>query len=229
MKLYHKATTTTSTCISFLLLVVSLLSPTWLEIIVPKTDMTPNPVVYKLCNNVACSQLEGTSDTFKASRILLILTTIAGFIAAFSLLISCHCLRCYGRPPNMLVSSAASFAAGVLGFVAMTLYTMDATQKEMDSMGSHLHFTWSFCLTWMVFSLFIINGFFSLLAYLLCAAPVVHRHTSPFLLGRRRHQSISGDFPPVRLSVLPSQEEVLATPGTSHFPGNSICFSSTVI
>nr|XP_020663121.1 uncharacterized protein LOC110086515 [Pogona vitticeps] len=227
MKLYHRATTTTSTCLSFVLLVVSLLSPTWLEMITPKADMSLNPVVHKLCINAACSQLDGSSDVFKASRILLILTTLAGFIAAFSLLISCRCTRCYGRPLNMLVSSAASFATGVLGFVAMTLYTVDSTQKELSSIDS-LHFTWSFCLAWMVFCLFIINGFFSLLTYLLSPAPGVHSHTSPFFLGGRRQQSASGDHTPLRLSVLPGQEAA-ATPVSNLFPDPSICFSSTII
>ncbi|KAH0631397.1 hypothetical protein JD844_005705 [Phrynosoma platyrhinos] len=227
VKLPYRATTASSTCISFLLLSVSLLSPSWMEIIVPETSISSSPVVNKLCNKVVCSQLDGSSDFMKASRIFLTLATIAGFIAAFSLLISCRCLRCCGGSSNMLISSVASFTTGVFGFVTMVLYTVDITNEEMSSVG-HLHFTWSFCLAWMVFTLYIMNGFFSLMTHLLSVSSASERHTGPMLLEGGVQQLASGDHTTVRLSVPPGQETA-TTPARSLFPGPSICLNSTII
>ncbi|XP_033014626.1 uncharacterized protein LOC117052008 [Lacerta agilis] len=86
--------------------------PSWMELIVPDRNAPSNPMANKLCNNVACTQLSRSSGIMRASRILLALATVTGFVAAISLLISCQCLRRCGGPSNMLVSSAASFTTG---------------------------------------------------------------------------------------------------------------------
>ncbi|XP_053254157.1 uncharacterized protein LOC128418475 [Podarcis raffonei] len=227
VSLPYRATTAASTCISFLLLSISLLSPSWMEIIVPDTNGPPNPMANKLCNNVACTQLSRSSGIMRVSRILLALATVTGFVAAISLLISCQCLRRCGGPSNMLVSSAASFTTGIFGFVTMASYTVDMTQKDLSSVG-HLHFTWSFCLAWLVFTLYVMNGFFSLMTHLLTIQTGSEQHFNTILLEGRVQQPEAGDHTAMELSVLQSQG-LAAPPARSPLPSPSLCLHSTII
>ncbi|KAJ6663614.1 hypothetical protein lerEdw1_009693 [Lerista edwardsae] len=210
--------------ISFLLLTISLLSPSWLEIIVPENGVVVSPEGTQ-CNQLACSQLSNESNYMTAARILLIL---AGFTAAISLFVSCPCFSHYKGFSSMLVSSAASFTTGALGFATIALSTMvDISQKEMSSAG-HLRVMWSFGLACLVFTLYIMNGFLSLIMHLLYLARRIEWRSTEISLEGGLPQPAAGDSAAVGLSVfLPS--EAAAYPARNRLPSASICFNKTFL
>ncbi|KAL8219408.1 UNVERIFIED_CONTAM: hypothetical protein K2H54_023858 [Gekko kuhli] len=127
----------------------------------------------------------------------------------------------------MLVSSVASFTTGAFGYASMALYTVDVSWKELTSVG-HMHFTWSFCLAWLVFSLYFMNGFFSLVTHILYPVTGVGWHGNQIFLEGRVQEPAAGDNMAVGSPVLPSQGNP-NSPEINAFPVPSICMNSTLL
>ncbi|XP_077196932.1 uncharacterized protein LOC143838925 isoform X2 [Paroedura picta] len=226
LKLSYRASSSAATCISFFLLSISLFSPSWMEVITPETKDPAGPTE-ATCTQPICIRANKDSEFTKAARILLVLATATGFFAAFSLFVSCRCIRPNGRISNMLVSAVASFTTGTCGYASMALYTVDISWREMTTIG-HLHFTWSFCLAWLVFSLYFMNGFFSLVTHILYPVTAVGWHGNQIFIEEQEQELASGDNMAVGSLVLPRQGNP-TNPGSNAFLVPSICMSSTLL
>ncbi|XP_065430698.1 uncharacterized protein LOC135976879 [Chrysemys picta bellii] len=161
-ELERGAVSSCSTCLSFLLLSAALLGPGWRDGGHPQDA----GVLAGLCTKLVCGSTRQASDLLRAARICLTLATLTGFLAAVAVLSRCSRLARVGKVPSLLISTAASFTAGLSGLTAMVLYTLAEARH-----AATLNITWSFCLAWLAFTLSIVNGVFSLLTHVLYPEP----------------------------------------------------------
>uniref|UniRef100_A0ACB8FT39 Uncharacterized protein n=1 Tax=Sphaerodactylus townsendi TaxID=933632 RepID=A0ACB8FT39_9SAUR len=132
-----------------------------------------------------------------------------------------------GEACNKLVCDRPNEDNGTLGYGSMALYTVGVSWKDMTSIG-HMHFTWSFCLAWLVFSLYFMNGFFSLVTHILYPVVGVGWHRNQILEGRVQELSAGDNMAVGAPPVLPYQEDSTNSE-VNAFPVPSICINSTIL